>query len=79
MTYYIYMTKCIAIFLFKVERHITSGCKLLLAEKRKRNQCSQSNCKQRSLVPFTCNACYKDFCIRYVLLINTSIYKLVTT
>jgi len=48
----------------QVERHIISGCTQLVAEKRKRNQCSQVNCKQRTLVPFTCNACHKNFCVK---------------
>eukprot|EP00112_Aurelia_sp_Birch-Aquarium-sp1_P002393 Seg1263.6 transcript_id=Seg1263.6/GoldUCD/mRNA.D3Y31 product="AN1-type zinc finger protein 2B" protein_id=Seg1263.6/GoldUCD/D3Y31 len=49
----------------QVERHIRSGCQKLVVEKRKKNQCSQMNCRQRTLIPFNCHSCYKNFCVRH--------------
>ncbi|XP_065051105.1 AN1-type zinc finger protein 2B-like [Rhopilema esculentum] len=49
----------------QVEKHIRSGCKALIAEKRRKNVCSQMNCKRHSLIPFNCHICQKTFCVRH--------------
>lgn len=49
----------------QVERHIRSGCQNLTVEKRKKNRCSQMNCKKSSLVPIGCHKCLKNFCVRH--------------
>ncbi|XP_004208551.2 AN1-type zinc finger protein 2B-like isoform X1 [Hydra vulgaris] len=47
----------------QVERHIESGCKILIQEKRKKNKCSRSGCKLTSLIPIQCNNCYQSYCV----------------
>lgn len=50
----------------QVERHILSGCKSLVVGKpKKSNKCSLKTCRQHGLMPFVCQECNKNHCIRH--------------
>lgn len=49
--------------------HIDRDCKSDPAEERRRkiysNKCSMKGCKQKELIPFTCQKCRLNYCIRH--------------
>jgi len=51
----------------QVERHIQSNCTSHVVPKKKpkKNRCSTSKCKQHSLIPFSCDKCFQQFCVRH--------------
>ena len=49
----------------QIEKHIISGCQILIATKRKKQRCSQNRCKQITIIPFNCSNCYGNFCVKH--------------
>lgn len=54
--------------------HIDRDCKSDPAEERRRNifsnKCSKKGCKQKELIPFQCQKCRRNYCIRHRLEID---------
>ncbi|KAL8616827.1 hypothetical protein ACOMHN_017864 [Nucella lapillus] len=51
-----------------VGRHIDNDCQSDSAKQRRKiytNKCSLKSCKQKELIPVTCDKCHKNFCLRH--------------
>lgn len=51
-----------------VGQHIDNDCQSDPARKRRKiytNKCSNKGCKQKELIPVTCEKCHKNFCLKH--------------
>ncbi|ELU12766.1 hypothetical protein CAPTEDRAFT_151928 [Capitella teleta] len=58
-----------------VGRHIDSDCQSDTAKQKRAvyaNRCSMKGCKQKELIPFKCDSCHKNYCIRHRLFTDHS-------
>ncbi|XP_046859825.1 AN1-type zinc finger protein 2A-like isoform X2 [Xenia sp. Carnegie-2017] len=51
----------------QVAYHIQSGCKELVVNQKvkKEGRCSFKGCKKHEMIPFTCDQCHRQFCVRH--------------